>query len=57
MVDFSPTEEQRLLERTVREWGAREISPCIREHDRQHRFDRGHVPGGMAKPGLSVPQQ
>ena len=60
MLDFSLTKEQRLLEQTVREWGAREISPHIRDDDRQHRFDRTRVLGGMAKLGLlgvSVPQQ
>ncbi len=60
MIDFSLTEEQRLLEQSVREWAAREIQPHIREDDRQHRFDRDRVFGGMAKLGLlgvSVPQQ
>src|SRR5665213_2057490 len=60
MMDFSLTGEQRLLEQSVREWAAREIQPHIREDDRQHRFDRDRVFGGMAKLGLlgvSVPQQ
>src|SRR6185295_16820682 len=52
MLDFSLTDEQRLLEQTVREWGSREISPHIREDDRQHRFDRDRVLGGMTKLGL-----
>ena len=34
MLDFDLTDEQRLLEQTVREWGAREIAPHIRELDR-----------------------
>lgn len=60
MMDFSLTEEQRQLEHSVREWAAREIQPHIREDDRQHRFDRERIFGGMAKLGLlgvSVPQQ
>src|SRR5262245_20308742 len=60
MLDFELTEEQRLLEQTVREWAAREIAPRIAEFDRQHRFDRDRVLGGMAKLGLlgiSVPQE
>jgi glutaryl-CoA dehydrogenase (non-decarboxylating) len=59
MMNFDLTEEQRLLEQAVREWGAREIAPHIREDDRQHRFSRDRVIGGMAKLGLlgiSVPQ-
>src|SRR5687768_4750934 len=52
MIDFSLTDEQRLLEQSVREWAARDVAPYIRENDRQHRFDRERVLGGMAKLGL-----
>ena len=34
MINFDLTDEQRLLEQSVREWGAREIAPHIREADR-----------------------
>lgn len=60
MLDFDLTEDQRLLEQTVREWAAREIAPHIRELDRQHRFDRDRVLGGMRDLGLlgiSVPAE
>src|SRR5437867_2565437 len=60
MIDFSLTDEQRLLERSVREWAAREVTPFIRENDRRHHFDRERILGGMAALGLlgiSVPQQ
>src|SRR3954451_23292487 len=60
MIDFDLTEEQRLLEQSVREWAAREIAPHIAEADRQHRFDRERILGGMAQLGLlgiSVPQE
>src|SRR5439155_26424486 len=60
MISFDLTDEQRLLEQTVREWAARDIAPHIAEADRQHRFDRDQVLGGMAKLGLlgiSVPQE
>ena len=59
MIDFDLTDEQQLLEQSVREWGAREIAPHIRELDRAHRFDRDRVLGGMVKLGLlgvSVPE-
>ena len=59
MIDFDLTEEQRLLERSVREWAAREVAPAIHDLDREHRFDRS-VLSGMASLGLlgiSVPQQ
>jgi glutaryl-CoA dehydrogenase (non-decarboxylating) len=59
-MDFSLTEEQRLLEQAIREWGAREVAPRIRDLDRDHRFDRDLIIGGMKRLGLlgiSVPQQ
>src|SRR5262245_28031657 len=60
MISFDLTDEQQLLEQSVREWAAREIAPHIKEDDKQHRFDRDRVLGGMAKLGLlgiSVPQE
>src|ERR1700719_851049 len=57
MIDFDLTEEQRLLERSVREWAAREVAPRIHDLDREHRFDNA-VFSGMASIGLlgiSVP--
>src|SRR5947207_14739738 len=59
MLDFDLSEEQRLLEQSVREWGAREVAPKIRELDREHRFDRNILPQ-MAQLGLlgcSVPTE
>jgi glutaryl-CoA dehydrogenase (non-decarboxylating) len=56
-MDFSFTDEHRLLEQSVREWGAREIAPRIKDLDREHRFDHDILPQ-MAKLGLlgiSVP--
>jgi glutaryl-CoA dehydrogenase (non-decarboxylating) len=60
MIDFGLTEEHRLLQGSIQEWGAREIAPRIREADRQHRFERDRVLGGLAKLGVlgvSVPQE
>src|SRR5262245_25710206 len=60
MLDFELTTEQHLLAQSVSEWANREVAPFIRENDRQHRFDRDRVLGGMAKLGLlgiSVPPQ
>src|SRR5262245_64706127 len=59
-MDFSLSEEQRLLEQSVREWAAREVAPKIRDLDREHRFDRSLIIGGMKRLGLlgiSVPQE
>src|SRR5215831_21362836 len=52
MIDFELNDEHRLLEQTIREWGAQNITPFIRENDRTHHFDRERVLGGMAKMGL-----
>jgi glutaryl-CoA dehydrogenase (non-decarboxylating) len=59
MLDFDLTEEQLILERSVREWGAREVAPKIKELDREHRFDKGIVPqmADMGLLGASVPAQ
>jgi len=59
MIDLDLTEEQRLLEQSVREWGAREVAPKIHDLDREHRFDTGLLPQ-MAQLGLmgaSVPAE
>ncbi len=39
MMNLDLNEEQLLLEKSVREWAAREIAPRIRELDRTHQFD------------------
>ncbi len=59
MIDLDLTDEQRLLEQSVREWAAREMAPRIHDLDREHRFDRS-VFAGMASLGLlglAVPQE
>jgi glutaryl-CoA dehydrogenase (non-decarboxylating) len=59
MINFDLTEEQTLLEQSVREWAAREVAPHIKELDRQHRFDPRILPQ-MAELGLlgvSVPTE
>src|SRR3954469_4332678 len=60
MIDFSLSDEHRLLEQSISEWGAREVAPYIHDNDREHRFDRERIFGGMAKLGLlgiSIPQE
>ena len=57
MIDFDLTEEQRLLEQSVREWAGREVAPRIRELDRTHTFDRRLLPqmASLGLLGISVP--
>ena len=51
MLNFDLTDEQRLLEQTVREWAGREVAPRIRDLDRAHQFDPRIFPQ-MAELGL-----
>ncbi len=59
MLNFELTEEQRLLERSVREWADREVAPRIRDLDRAHSFDRGVFPqmADLGLMGICVPEQ
>jgi glutaryl-CoA dehydrogenase (non-decarboxylating) len=59
MIDFDLTDEHQLLENSVREWGAREVAPRIRELDREHRFDKNILTqmADMGLLGCSVPAE
>ena len=59
MIDFDLTEEQRLLEQSVREWAGREVAPKIRELDREHRFDKNILPqmAALGLLGCAVPAE
>ena len=59
MMNFDLNEEQLLLEKSVREWGAREIAPRIRELDRAHKFDPNIViqMAELGLLGICVPTQ
>ena len=59
MLNFELTDEQRLLEQSVREWAGRAIAPRIRELDRAHKFDRSILPqmAELGLLGISVPAQ
>jgi glutaryl-CoA dehydrogenase (non-decarboxylating) len=57
MIDFSWSDEHRLLAETVRDWARGEVAPRIRELDRSHRFDRGLLPqmAALGLLGVSIP--
>jgi glutaryl-CoA dehydrogenase (non-decarboxylating) len=59
MLNFELTDEQRLLEQSVREWAGREVAPRIRELDRTHTFDRGVFPqmAALGLLGICIPEQ
>lgn len=56
-MDFDLSDEHRLLEQTVREWGAREVAPRIKDLDRAHTFDPAILPqmADLGLLGISVP--
>jgi glutaryl-CoA dehydrogenase (non-decarboxylating) len=58
-MDFSLTEEHRLLEQSVREWAGREVAPHIGELDRAHRFDPRILPqmADLGLLGICVPHE
>ena len=57
MIDLELTEEQRLLEQTVRDWAGREVAPKIKDLDRAHAFDPKILPqmAELGLLGISVP--
>jgi glutaryl-CoA dehydrogenase (non-decarboxylating) len=59
MLNFDLTDEQRLLEQSVREWAGREVAPRIRDLDRAHRFDPAIFPqmAELGLLGISVPAE
>ena len=59
MLNFELTDEQRLLEQSVRELAGREVAPRIRELDRTHTFDRGVFPqmAALGLMGICIPEQ
>ena len=59
MMNFDLTDEQRLLEQSVREWAGKEVAPRIRELDREHRFDRTIFPqmAALGLLGISIPAE
>ena len=59
MIDLDLTDEQRVLEQSVREWGAREMAPRIHELDRAHRFDPDILPrmASLGLLGICIPNE
>jgi glutaryl-CoA dehydrogenase (non-decarboxylating) len=57
MLNLDLTDEQHLLEQSVREWAGREVAPRIRDLDRAHRFDPNILPqmADMGLLGVSIP--
>ncbi|MDO8835804.1 MAG: acyl-CoA dehydrogenase family protein [Vicinamibacterales bacterium] len=58
-MNFDFSDEHLLLEQTVREWGAREVAPRIKDLDRAHQFDPTILPqmADLGLLGISVPAE
>jgi glutaryl-CoA dehydrogenase (non-decarboxylating) len=58
-MDFDFSDEHRLLEQSVREWGAREVAPRIKDLDRAHTFDPRILPrmADLGLLGICVPAE
>ncbi len=58
-MEFDLTEEQKMIQRTVREFAAREILPYARENDREERFPDEIIRkmGELGFTGAPVPQE
>ena len=59
MIGFDLTEENLMLEQSVREWSAVEVAPQIRQLDREHRFDKSILKkmAALGLLGLCVPRK
>ena len=59
MIEFNLTEENQMLEQSVREWSTAEVAPQIRQLDREHRFDESILKkmAGLGLLGLCVPKK
>ena len=59
MIGFDLTEENLMLEQSVREWSAVEVAPQIRQLDREHRFDKSILKkmAALGLLGLCVPKK
>ncbi|MFQ6672880.1 MAG: acyl-CoA dehydrogenase family protein, partial [Candidatus Tectimicrobiota bacterium] len=58
-MEFDLTEEQKMIQRTVREFAAQEILPFARENDRAERFPEGIIRkmGELGFTGAPVPEE
>src|SRR5436190_2447709 len=58
-MDFRPTEEQKLLRRTVREFAETEIRPHVREWDQEQKFSADLMPklASLGLLGIQYPEQ
>src|SRR5262245_34169451 len=58
MIDFDPTDEQRLIARTAREYAERALAPAAAERDRTGRFPEAELGelGRLGLLGVNVPE-
>jgi glutaryl-CoA dehydrogenase (non-decarboxylating) len=59
MIDFELNEEQKAVEKMVRDWAAKTVAPKIHDLDREHRFEPSFLKdmGEMGLLGICIPEQ
>ncbi|HKC11009.1 MAG TPA: acyl-CoA dehydrogenase family protein, partial [Vicinamibacteria bacterium] len=59
MIDFELSEEQRAVEKTVRDWAGKEVAPRIHDLDREHRFERRFLKdmADLQLLGICIPEE
>ncbi len=59
MISFELSDEQKAVEKMVRDWAAREVAPRIHDLDREHRFEPGFLKGLAALQvlGICIPEE
>lgn len=58
-MDFQFSDEQKMIIKMVRDFGAKEIAPTVQERDDQERFDRSILDkiGGLGLMGIFFPEE
>ncbi|HWW92711.1 MAG TPA: acyl-CoA dehydrogenase family protein [Vicinamibacteria bacterium] len=59
MIDFELSEEQKAVEKMVREWAGKEVAPRIHDLDREHRFERRFLKdmADLQLLGICIPEE
>ena len=59
MIDFELNDEQKAVEKMVRDWAAKTVAPKIHDLDREHRFERSFLTdmAAMGLLGICIPEE
>src|SRR3990172_4297899 len=59
MISFELSDEQKAVEKMVRDWAGREVAPKIHDLDREHRFEPAFLKGlaELQVLGICIPEE